>query len=110
MFWIGAVVLGAGRLRTVHGGVGGEDGGSGPRAQSRHLGLVDGDGDGVAHASLLSRVAQVVVDPLGQQRLLEVELQHEVLAAVVPQQFLLVPALEAALGVGTAVGVVIAVV
>ena len=69
------MVLGAGRLRTVHGGVGGgEDGGSGPRAQSRHLGLVDGDGDGVVHAPLFGRVAQLVVDPLGQQRLLEVEL------------------------------------
>ena len=66
MFWIGAVVLGAGRLRTGHGGLVGEDGGSGPRAQQHHLGLVLGVG--VVRALQLGRVAQVVVDSLGQQR------------------------------------------
>ena len=45
---------------------GGEDAGSGPRAQQHHLGLVLGVG--VVRALQLGRVAQVVVDSLGQQR------------------------------------------
>ena len=52
----------------------------------------------VVHVLPLGRVAQVVVDPLGEQRLLEIELQDDVVAGVVPQQILLAAlALEAAL-------------
>ena len=59
----------------------------------------------VVHVLPPGRVAQVVVDPLGEQRLLEIELQDDVVAGVVPQQILLAAlALETALRVGAAEG------
>ena len=58
----------------------------------------------VIHGFSLGTITQMIVDTLGHESLLEVELQDAVLAGVVPQERLLVLPLETALRVGTGVG------